>query len=195
MKWLLMLIVLLLPHFAAAQEQPTILVHYMPWYAAKPVSPGWGWHWTMNHFNPDQTENGKQQLASHFTPLIGPYDSSDIEVLQCQLIQMKVAGIDGVIVDWYGLTDLFDYSQLHHNTKMLIEQAEALKMQFAICYEDQTIKQLENKNRLQGDSLSHARKEIEWLQHNWMTKPGYVQFQNKPVLLSFGLGNLNDQDP
>ena len=32
-----------------------ILVYYMPWYVAKPYSSNWGWHWTMNHFDPDRT--------------------------------------------------------------------------------------------------------------------------------------------
>ena len=60
----------------------TLLVHYMPWYASKPVSGKWGWHWTMNHFNPDKMdENGQRELATHDPPLIGPYDSGDPDAL------------------------------------------------------------------------------------------------------------------
>ena len=33
-----------------------ILVHYMPWYQTPSVSGYWGWHWTMNHFNPDSLD-------------------------------------------------------------------------------------------------------------------------------------------
>ena len=101
------------------QVRKLLLAHYMPWYQAKPFSSAWGWHWTMNKFNPDakqagdSSETAKRQIASHFYPLIGPYDSADPAVLECQLLQMKLAGIDGVIVDWYGLTDLHDYAALH----------------------------------------------------------------------------------
>jgi hypothetical protein len=35
-------------------KKPLILVHYMPWYSARPTSPNWGWHWTMNVFDPEK---------------------------------------------------------------------------------------------------------------------------------------------
>jgi len=66
-------------------SRPMILAHYMPWYAAKPVSPTWGWHWTMNAFDPDKEVDGRRQIASRFYPMIGPYDSGDPHVLECQL--------------------------------------------------------------------------------------------------------------
>ena len=111
--------------FREGPKRKLLLAHYMPWYQAKPYSAAWGWHWTMNKFNPDATAAGdsthpaKRHIASHFYPLIGPYDSADPAVLECQLLQMKLAGIDGVIVDWYGLTDLHDYAVLHRNTEQL----------------------------------------------------------------------------
>ena len=61
-----------------AAARPLILVHYMPWYEAKPVSGAWGWHWTMNHFDPERSDaTGRREIASHYYPLIGPYDSAD----------------------------------------------------------------------------------------------------------------------
>ena len=53
---------------------PLILAHYMPWYTARPFSEHWGWHWTMNHFAPEQETDGQRQIASKYHPLIGPYD-------------------------------------------------------------------------------------------------------------------------
>src|SRR5471032_2609072 len=80
-----------------------VMVHYMPWFVSQPYSGSWGWHWTMNHFNPNVTNaNGEQQIASWYYPLIGPYDSADPAVLEYHVLLMKLAGIDGVIVDWYG---------------------------------------------------------------------------------------------
>ena len=46
----------------------------------------------------------------------------------------RLAGIDGVIVAWYGLTDFRDYPILHRNTTRLLETAERLKSKFVICY-------------------------------------------------------------
>jgi hypothetical protein len=80
----------------------------MPWYVAKPFSTTWGWHWTMNVFDPGAKEDGKRRLASQYTPLIGAYDSGDPAVLEYHLLTMRMAGIDGLIVDWYGLADHSD---------------------------------------------------------------------------------------
>jgi hypothetical protein len=178
-----------------------LLAHYMPWYQAKPFSPAWGWHWTMNKFNPDVTvaggsfDSAKRQIASHFYPLIGPYDSADPAVLECQLLQMKLAGIDGVIVDWYGLTDLHDYAVLHRSTEQLIVQAERLGMRFAICYEDSTVPALLKAGRLnESQRVEHVVKEVAWLKKNWFGRTGYVHLGGKPVMLSFGQGGLNDSE-
>ena len=61
----------------------TMMVHYMPWFVSQPYSGSWGWHWTMNHFNPNviNPTNGEQEIASWYYPLIGPYDSADPAVL------------------------------------------------------------------------------------------------------------------
>ena len=172
-----------------------ILAHYMPWYVAKPHSQVWGWHWTMNHFDPEKTADGKRSIASHFYPLIGPYDSGDPAVLEYHLLLMKLAGIDGVIVDWYGLQDFRDYAILHRNTERLIERATRLGMKFVICYEDQTIPALVQAGRLNaGARVAHAAGEIEWLSQHWFTLDGYVRLNGRPVLLSFGHAGLTNEE-
>jgi len=58
----------------------------------------------MDHFDPDTVNvSGERQIASWYYPLIGPYDSSDPAVLEYHVLLMKLAGVDGVIVDWYGI--------------------------------------------------------------------------------------------
>ena len=178
-----------------AAEPPLILVHYMPWFAAKPVSATWGWHWTMNAFNPDEIKNGERSIASHYRPLIGPYDSGDPVVLEYHLLTMKLAGIDGVIVDWYGRTDHFDYAVVHRNVERLQRMASRFGMKFAVCYEDQTLPRLAEAGKLlQGDRVKHARSEIEWLRNGWLRESNYVRIDGKPLLLSFGFSGLTDQE-
>lgn len=144
--------------------QTVILAHYMPWYVAKPVSQVCGWHWTMGHFDPDKKVDGKRSIASHFYPLIRLYDSGDEDVLEYHLLLMKLAGIDGGIVDWYGLQKLYDYPILHRNTQRLVEQVERLGMKVVICYEDQTIPALVKAGKLKAeDRVAHAVSEINWL--------------------------------
>ena len=174
------------------QVQPTVLAHYMPWYQAKSAGRNWGWHWTLNQFDPEkEADDGRREIASHFYPRIGPYDSGDTAVLEYHLLSMRLAGIDGVIVDWYGLTDFRDYALLHHNTTRLLEQSERLGMKFVICYEDQTIPALVEARRVAAaDRVAHAVKEIEWLGKYWFKSPSYLLLDNKPVMLSFGLDGL-----
>ena len=180
----------------SGQERPRVLAHYMPWFEAKPHSPGWGWHWTMNHFDPEKkADDGRREIASHFYPRIGPYDSGDTAVLEYHLLSMRMAGIDGVIVDWYGLTDFRDYAVLHHNTTRLLEQAERLGMKFVICYEDQTISALvEAKRVAAADRVAHVVKEIEWLGKYWFKSPSYLLLDDKPVMLSFGRDGLTAEE-
>jgi hypothetical protein len=70
----------------------------MPWYQTPDVSGYWGWHWTMNHFDPNQVDDdGRRQIASQFMPLTGAYDSQDNAIIEYQVLLMKLSGMDGVM--------------------------------------------------------------------------------------------------
>jgi hypothetical protein len=172
---------------AAAPDKP-VLVYYMPWYAAKPFSPEWGWHWTMNHFQPDRVNAaGDREVASWYYPLIGPYDSADPAVLEYHVLLMKLAGIDGVVVDWYGSTDYYDYAAVNRNTAKLFDYTRKAGLKFAICYEDQTIQRLIDGNRLApADAIRHAQQELLYLQTNYFGDPSYFRLQGRPLLENFG---------
>src|SRR4051812_48717754 len=51
---------------AAATKLPVIVVHTMPWFEARPESARWGWHWSMNAFDPEKVTEGKRSIASHY---------------------------------------------------------------------------------------------------------------------------------
>jgi hypothetical protein len=72
MKRILVTLALLLvciSAYGASGSKPRLMAHYMPWFTTKETSGSWGWHWTMNHFNPDQVDaKGKRQIASHYYP-------------------------------------------------------------------------------------------------------------------------------
>ena len=173
---------------------PKLLAHVMPWYAAKPISGHWGWHWTMNRFDPERQEGGRRQIASKLSPTIGPYDSSDTSVLEYHLLLMKLAGIDGIIIDWYGLTDVNDYAELHRNTTLLIDMAGPLGLEVAICYEDRTVLELEKKGVLEQGRAAHAAGEMQWLAEHWFPLDHYVRHNGEPLLLSFGVANMTDDE-
>src|SRR6267154_2740750 len=139
-----------------------VLVYYMPWFTAKPYSDSWGWHWTMNHFNPDEVNAlGQRHIASWYYPLIGPYDSSDPAVLEYHVLLMKLAGIDGVIVDWYGSANVLDYGLNNQATLKLFEFTRKAGLKFCICYEDQTVRHMLDGHYLEPDrAISEAQQEM-----------------------------------
>ena len=174
--------------FCLPKPNKAIMVHYMPWYASKPFSGHWGWHWTMDHFNPDNIgPNGKQQIASHYQPLTGAYDSNDPALLEYQVLLMKFTGIDGVIIDWYGRENFRDYSDIHRNSLNLIKHIKKAGLKFAICYEDQSVKHLINDKKIKiSNDLSCAKKEFLWMEKNFFADESYLRVNSQPVLLIFG---------
>jgi hypothetical protein len=187
--WLgLALLGLLLAQALASAAPKPLLVYYMPWYVAKPHSDNWGWHWTMNHFNPDVIDaTGERQIASWYHPLIGPYDSADPVVLEYHVLLMKLAGIDGVIVDWYGRESHLDYGINNERTAALFQFTRKAGLKFALCYEDRTVLQQINDGVLAAtNAILHAQQTMLYVQHNYFGAPSYLQLSNRPVLLNFG---------
>lgn len=174
------------PGLLIAGDQRLVLAHYMPWYATKAVSGQWGWHWTMNHFDPEQLDwEGRRKTASHDYPLIGLYDSSDDQALECQVLLMKVAGLDGVVIDWYGTSQINDNAVNHRNTQKLIPWLKKAGLRFAICYEDQALKSLDA-----ASALKQATQDLQWAQQHWFSDAAYVRQEERPVLLVFGPQHL-----
>ncbi|MEI6715451.1 MAG: glycoside hydrolase family 71/99-like protein [Verrucomicrobiota bacterium] len=189
--WLNVLLIAVFMAFGrgpALGKSPEVLAHYIPWFASKPVSGVWGWHWTMNSFNPEKIlENGQRSAASHDYPLLGLYDCADADVLECQVLQMKFSGINGVIIDWYGTKQFNDYGLIHKNTLKLIPYLKKAGLKFALCYEDQSLKHMVQGGALKADeAVPHAKAVMEWVAQNWFADPAYVQVEKRPLLLVFG---------
>lgn len=162
--------------------EPRLLAHYMPWYATAAVSGRWGWHWTMDRFDPEPIRwDGTRKIAAHDTPLIGPYDSGDDHALECHVLLMKIAGLDGVIVDWYGTSELNDHPQCHRNTQRLIPWLRKAGLSFAVCYEDQAVKSLPA-----GEDSKQAERDLRWAEEHFFGDPLYVRHEGRPLLLVFG---------
>ena len=153
-----------------------IMVHYMPWYQALPVSGYWGWHWTMDHFNPNNMDDsGRREIASHHYPLTGPYDSQDEDILEYQVLLM------------YGIEDFWDYGVINQSTQAIFEKIKRAGLLFSICYEDQTIGHMVENNHLAADDVYiHGQTVMLYLQNTWFLDEAYLKLSDKPVLLTFG---------
>jgi glycoprotein endo-alpha-1,2-mannosidase len=162
-----------------------IYMHYMPWFQSKPVSGYWGSHWKMKNKNPDVIDgNGKRQIASHYYPLIGPYDSKDPDVVEYHLLLMKYAGVDAVIIDWYGSHVVNDYKVNLTGSNAIIDKLDETGIKFAIAYEDFTAEVVAAQTT--KSALQAAQADVEYLKANYFSNSQYVNIDEAPLLLTFG---------
>jgi hypothetical protein len=167
----------------------------MPWFVAKPFSPVWGWHWTMGKFDPDSFDEDRRRIASRDYPLIGPYDSADPDVLEYHALLMKIAGIDGAVIDWYGTADFLDYGLIHRNTARWIETLKRFGLRYALCYEDQSLKHLvEGEHLSREQALARAKADFRWMAENAFGDPLYAKWKGVPLLLVYGPQFLSPEE-
>ena len=165
-----------------------IYVHYMPWFETKESSADkkWGYHWTMGNKNPDNIgTNNRREIASYYYPLIGPYHSGDKNVIENHLLLMKYSGIDGVLIDWYGTYDVYDYRMVKENTEQLIAMLEKVGLEYAIVYEDRVTKSAVDAGKAISVT-SAAKTDLAYLQNNYFDDKNYIKVNGKPLLLNFG---------
>ncbi len=140
-----------------------IYVHMMPWFQVG------GTHWSMN------SRNSATGVASWYSPMIGEYSSNDGNVIEYQLLMMKYAGIDGVIIDWPGLNGANDLPQNKANADAIIARTAEFGMEFSVCYEDQY-----------GVSIDAAKNDMSYVRDQLFSKPNYIKVAGQPELLVFG---------
>lgn len=187
LSWMPLFLLFVLSDSILSQERPIVLAHYMPWFTSKQVSGEWGWHWKLKNRNPENLVGDKRDIASHYYPLMGPYDSSDPDALECHVLLMKIAGIDGVIIDWYGIKEHWDYGVNHKNTLAMIRAIKKAKLRYAICYEDQTVGHLIQAKKVKdSDGIEHGLEVMRYLANNCFSDANYVRVDGRPLLLVFG---------
>ncbi len=165
-----------------------IYMHYMPWFETPESSDNqqWGSHWTMATKNPNNwVTTEKREIASHFYPLIGPYASGDAKVIEYHLLLMKYSGIDGVLIDWYGASNINDYKKNRENSEALIEALEKVGMEYAIVYEDRTITAQYNADA-NVDKIGAAQVDMVYIKNTYFNDSHYIKINDKPLLLLFG---------
>ena len=117
-----------------------VYMHYMPWFETPATLGGssWGYHWRFNNRNPNIVDaTGKRQIASHYYPLIGPYASRDPDVIEYHLLLMKLSGVDGLLIDWYGVQGTnSDIEHLLTSSNAIIDKTDDFGLKFGVVLED-----------------------------------------------------------
>lgn len=180
-----------------ARENPMhIYVHYMPWFEDRNSSLDgeWGMHWTMATQDPDIIDNeGKREIASHFYPLIGPYASSDAYVIEYHLLLMKYSGVEGILFDWYGASDINDYGSIRENTEHVIGQIDDVGLKFGIVYEDRTIAAAMDQDP-DLDRIVAAQNDMMYIDDQYFVHDSHILIDELPLILVFGPEEFHDPD-
>jgi glycoprotein endo-alpha-1,2-mannosidase len=80
---------------AEATAPVRVAIFYYPWYGT-PSLDGAYEHWQQRGYRPPAS------ISSAFYPARGPYSSSDPRVVEAHMAQIWAAGVDQVIVSWWG---------------------------------------------------------------------------------------------
>jgi hypothetical protein len=168
-----------------------VYVHIMPWFDG-PMTLGegnWGYHWKMHKMNPNtivDNATGKRQIASHYYPEIGPYDSSDPDVIDYQLLLMKYCGADGILIDWYGTAGTVgDIETNLRNSDSIVKRSLSSGLNFAIVIED----------RFTGGDVSVQRDALVYMKDHYFTQSNYYRYgvAQDPLVGIFGPTTITGQ--
>lgn len=161
-----------------------VYAHYMPWFFSKNFDGLWGSHWTMANANPDDTVDGKAIIASHIYPQIGPYSSNDPDVLEYHFLLMKYSGLDGILIDWYGTQQLYDYPQLLQATNKARTHLSKTGLDYAVVYEDRTLQSNASNDTSMQRQLAEA--DLQYLKTRYFSDSNYIHINASPLLAVFG---------
>jgi hypothetical protein len=147
---------------AQAQSGPApVLVYYYAWWAPEAVGPG---------KSPDSPVN--------------PYHSWDSGVIQQHVSQIASAGIDGMVVAWYGPTEY--NNQTETNFRMILDQAQANGTKALLSIDLGSSTWFKNTQEV-IDGLNYAL--TVHAQH-----PAYFRYNGKPVLFFWYQGRYSLAD-
>jgi glycoprotein endo-alpha-1,2-mannosidase len=104
----------------AGAHAGTVAIFYYPWYGTPAHDGAWE-HWSQNGHRPPG------DVYSHFFPALGPYSSSSRSVVDRQMAQIAAAGVDEVVVSWWGRMSDEDL-----RLPLVLSFAHAHKLQVAI---------------------------------------------------------------
>jgi len=159
-------------------------------------------HWKMKLNWAELMKTNK--VAAHFTPLIGKYESADPNVIEYHLKLMQAAGVRGIIINWYGASNINDFPGNRLASDVIVELASELGMKFTICYEDWTTlpdlgwNKVPNAEQLEA-GLAQMKLDFEYIRDKYMTKPGFLRQNDagatdRPFWLVFGPRTITNKD-
>ena len=159
---------------AAAEASGKVFCFYYPWYGT-PKTDGAYRHWDHEVIGADppvQFSGVGTDLGMNFIPLGGIYSSNDPAVVGRQLRQMAEAGVDVVVISWWGAGSFEDRA-----TPLALDQAEA-----------QGLKACFHLEPYPGRDAQSTRADLEYLERTYGGHPAYYRDAdrgNRPVVFVY----------
>jgi Glycosyltransferase WbsX len=115
-------------------------------------------------------------------PLIGWYDEGQPDVVAKQLAQMRAAGLNFIVFDWYWSEGKAEY--LGHTIKAFRNAPEWPGMKFALLW----------ANHMKvPNTRANFEAMIAHLSRNYLSQPDHLRIDGKPALFIFSQQNLRDR--
>ncbi|MBN1385019.1 MAG: hypothetical protein JW983_09090 [Elusimicrobia bacterium] len=179
--------------YPSVQKEKQIFAHYMTWFGRPEISNGWcNWAWFQkgHRRNPDRIlPNGRRDIASLHYPLIGPYDSTDEDVVEYHILLAKAAGIDGFVVNWYGFED--ENGNPRHEDigfKKLLKAAEKLNFKVCIDIDDKCMFPPFSGASNRHEAVIEASEDVKRIFSEYGKSKAYFRINGRPVITNFGWG-------
>jgi hypothetical protein len=161
-------------------------VHFCTWFETHEKSQRWSMWESLNEANPHNPEvilnHGLRDIASTEYPLIGPYQSDDPMVIAYQFQLMKLAGIDGIIVDWDGQRI---NPKRHEMLLNIIPFLMKYQLKLIVCFEEWAGYYPEGIFQNRQEEIAAVISELAWLQNNVMNQVYYAEYYGKKPLIIF----------
>jgi glycoprotein endo-alpha-1,2-mannosidase len=181
---------------AAASNQPAVqsaggknrpvYAHLCTWFKTKEFSGRWTM-WKSDYadalHNPDVLlENGHRDIAATSYPLTDVYDTSDPALIEYQFLLMRLAGIDGIVVDWDGRR-LNAYR--HEGLMAVAPYLEKFGLKLILCFEEWAGYWPKGEFPDRKAEIKAAQNEIQFMMDTFVSKPTYGTVAGKKPVIIF----------
>jgi hypothetical protein len=178
----------------SAGQKPLFIAHYMTWFGIPETSGQWYlWKFMMQGIAADKQHdpdyflpNGRRNIAAVHYPVIGPYDSTDPDVLEYHVLLAKEAGIDGFMVNWYGLRDRGERRQEDKGFEQLLRTAERLDFKVCINFDDKCSFPPYQNLTGRKEAVNYAKETLKEAMFKYASSPAYLKIDGRPVISNFG---------
>lgn len=166
---------------------PHLMAHYLPWFEDgrdDGAAASWDhWRWSSGGVERDPNNrrpDGLREIATVQYPLIGPYSSGDRDVVRYHCELAAAAGIEGLIVLWYG-----PGSPTDARVPLILEEAERAGLKVALCYEEKLNWPPYRTPGTRADMVASAVADLRFLLESYAGHPAYLRRDGQPVVFQF----------